>query len=76
MSNEINNDLRKEGICRWFDSSKGYGFICDENNKDYFVHYSDIEDSGLYKNLEEGEKVSFKIAMSDKGEKCVNVRKL
>ncbi|MEA3396779.1 MAG: cold-shock protein [Chloroflexota bacterium] len=63
------------GVVKWFNESKGYGFIKRESGKDVFVHFSDIEGTG-YKSLAEGERVSFIIAQGDKGPKATKVRSL
>ena len=47
-----------KGIVKWFDVRKGFGFITDEDNIDYFVHYSEIQGDG-FKRLKEGKKVNF-----------------
>lgn len=59
------------GIVKWFNSKKGYGFITSEN-KDIFVHYSGIVADG-FKSLTEGQNVSFDTVDSDKGVQAVNV---
>ena len=59
------------GVVKWFDSKKGYGFITSED-KDIFVHYSGIIADG-FKSLTEGQNVSFDTVDSDKGVKAVNV---
>ena len=59
------------GIVKWFDSKKGYGFITSED-KDIFVHYSGIIADG-FKSLTEGQNVSFDTVDSDKGVQAVNV---
>lgn len=61
-----------KGIVKWFDSKKGYGFIAGENEKDYFVHYSEIQAEG-YKKLEPDQKVSFNVKSTDKGKCAVKV---
>ena len=64
--------MREKGRVKWFNSSKGYGFIERDNGSDVFVHYSSINMEG-YKNLEEGQEVEFEAVPSDKGEKAENV---
>ena len=66
----------KEGIVKWFDEKKGYGFIeQDGGGKDVFVHYSALEMDG-FKTLTEGQRVSFDIVEGDKGLRAVNVTPL
>ena len=60
------------GTVKWFNESKGYGFISTEDGSDVFVHYSSIQGNG-YKTLAEGDAVSFDIEESPKGRKAVNV---
>jgi CspA family cold shock protein len=60
------------GIVKWFNSSKGYGFISREEGEDVFVHYRSIEGDG-YKSLDEGDEVSYKVEQGDKGLQAVNV---
>jgi len=64
-----------EGKVKWFNESKGYGFITTEESGDIFVHYSSIQGNG-FKTLVEGESVSFDIEEGPKGPKAVNVVKL
>jgi CspA family cold shock protein len=61
-----------DGTVKWFNSSKGYGFIAQENGPDVFVHHSGINASG-YKSLNEGDKVTFDIQQGPKGPAAVNV---
>ena len=63
------------GTVKWFNSSKGYGFISREEGDDVFVHYRSIEGEG-YKSLEEGEKVQFEITEGPKGLQATNVSKV
>jgi CspA family cold shock protein len=64
-----------EGKVKWFNESKGYGFITTEDGGDIFVHYSSIQGNG-FKTLVEGDAVSFDIEEGSKGPKAVNVVKL
>jgi len=60
------------GIVKWFNSSKGYGFIERQDGEDVFVHYSAIQGDG-YRNLEEGQRVEFDVEQGPKGPQAVNV---
>jgi len=60
------------GIVKWFNNSKGYGFIEQEDGPDVFVHYSGINADG-FKNLDEGDRVTFEIEEGPKGPAAVNV---
>ena len=62
------------GIVKWFNSSKGYGFIEQEGGKDVFVHYDAINMDG-FKTLKEGEEVTFDITDGEKGPQAANVQK-
>jgi CspA family cold shock protein len=59
------------GLCKWFNESKGFGFI-SANEKEYFVHYKEIKKDG-YKTLKENEQVRFEPGTSDKGLVARNV---
>ena len=63
-----------KGKVKWFNNSKGYGFIQQEDGTDIFVHYSAIQGQG-YKTLEEGQPVEFEIAQGPKGLQASNVLK-
>ncbi len=63
------------GNVKWFNESKGFGFIERENEEDVFVHFSAIQGDG-YKSLNEGQKVEFEIVKSQKGVQASNVRVL
>lgn len=60
------------GIVKWFDDRKGYGFIEQENGQDVFVHHSGINATG-FKSLDEGAQVTFDIEQGSKGPSAVNV---
>ena len=64
-----------KGTVKWFDNSRGYGFIGRENGPDVFVHYSAIVGEG-YKTLKEGDTVEFEIVQGPKGPQASNVVKL
>jgi CspA family cold shock protein len=63
-----------QGKVKWFNKEKGYGFIEREGGPDVFVHYSAIAGTG-YRNLEEGDLVSFEIVNGERGLQAANVRK-
>jgi CspA family cold shock protein len=64
-----------EGKVKWFNDTKGYGFIEQESGEDVFVHHSAIQAVG-FKSLSEGERVRFEIKMGHKGPTANNVVKL
>jgi CspA family cold shock protein len=64
-----------EGTVKWFNDSKGFGFIEREGGGDVFVHFSSIGGDG-FKSLAEGDRVSFEVEDGDKGPKAVNVVKI
>ena len=64
------------GTVKWFNNSKGYGFITPDDGDDVFVHHSAIQDSdGGFRSLAEGEKVSFDVEQGPKGPSAINVVK-
>ena len=60
------------GVVKWFNDSKGFGFIEQENGPDIFVHYSGINSDG-FKTLSEGDKVTFNVEESEKGPAAFDV---
>ena len=61
-----------EGIVKWFDERKGYGFIEQEEGPDVFVHHTGISGTG-FKSLNDGDRVTFDIEQGSKGPAAVNV---
>jgi cold shock protein len=66
--------LMEKGTVKWFNATKGYGFIHRENGSDVFVHYRSIVSEG-YKSLNEGDKVEFEVQDGPKGLQAYNVQK-
>ncbi|MCG2710770.1 MAG: cold-shock protein [Candidatus Omnitrophica bacterium] len=64
-----------KGTVKWFNNSKGYGFITPESGDDVFVHHSAIQGEG-YKSLDEGQQVEFEVEQGPKGAQATNVRKI
>ena len=62
-----------EGKVKWFNESKGFGFISQEDGGDIFVHFSAIQSTG-FKTLTEGQSVSFDVAQGKKGLEAENVK--
>ncbi|HEX7106437.1 MAG TPA: cold-shock protein [Acidothermaceae bacterium] len=62
-----------QGVVKWFNAEKGFGFIAVEGGADVFVHYSAIQADG-YRSLEENQKVDFDITQGPKGPQAENVR--
>lgn len=63
------------GTVKWFNGSKGYGFITREEGDDVFVHYRNIEGNG-FKSLDDGDKVQFEVEQGAKGLQATNVSKI
>lgn len=63
---------REVGTVKWFNASKGFGFIERESGDDVFVHYSAISGDG-YRSLEEGQRVEFTVAQGQKGPQAQDV---
>lgn len=66
--------LRLRGTVKWFNNTKGYGFIGRDDGPDVFVHYSAIVGDG-YRTLQEGEAVEFEIVQGPKGPQAADVQK-
>jgi CspA family cold shock protein len=64
---------RVTGTVKWFNNSKGYGFISRDGGDDVFVHYSAIEGEG-FRSLTEGQQVEFEVEQGPKGLQAVRVR--
>ena len=62
------------GTVKWFNTNKGFGFILTEDNREVFVHYTDLAVEG-FRNLNEGDQVTFKITQTGKGLRASEVQK-
>lgn len=65
----------QNGIVKWFNNEKGYGFLESTTGDDVFVHYTAINGDG-YKSLEEGQKVTFEIIEGNRGPQAANIEKV
>ena len=65
----------EQGTVKWFNSSKGYGFISRESGEDVFVHFNAISGDG-YRSLDEGDRVQFEVQQGPKGLQAANVQKV
>nr|WP_300005533.1 cold-shock protein [Tissierella sp.] len=65
----------EKGTVKWFNGTKGFGFITGDNGEDLFVHYSAIQGDG-FKSLDEGDQVEFEATEGEKGPQATNVTKL
>ncbi|CAM3081923.1 cold-shock protein [Lactococcus hircilactis] len=63
-----------QGTVKWFNATKGFGFITAEDGKDVFVHFSAIKTDG-FKTLDEGQKVTFDLEDGPRGPQAINVEK-
>lgn len=63
-----------QGTVKWFNATKGFGFITTEEGSDVFVHFSAIQTDG-FKTLDEGQKVSFDLEEGPRGPQAINVTK-
>ncbi len=67
--------MKEQGTVKWFNTSKGYGFIGRESGEDVFVHFSAIQGEG-HRSLKEGERVSFDVTKGPKGPQAENVERV
>lgn len=67
MSDRIN------GVVKWFNDSKGYGFISNPSGEDFFVHYTSIREDGGFRSLSEGQEVEFTMGEGKKGPQAEDV---
>ncbi len=66
--------MKEQGVVKWFNGAKGYGFIQRSTGEDVFVHFSAIQADG-YRSLNEGESVEFEVQQGPKGLNAVDVRR-
>ena len=62
------------GTVKWFNATKGFGFITSEDGQDLFTHFSSIQSDG-FKSLDEGQKVEFDVEEGQRGPQAVNITK-
>jgi cold shock protein len=72
---KVSPSVREQGTVKWFNASKGYGFIQRQSGEDVFVHFSAIQAEG-YKSLNEGQAVEFEVTRGPKGLQAANVTSL
>ena len=65
--------MKMQARVKWFDKSKGYGFIEQPGKEDIFIHYSNIDMNG-FKTLNEGQLVEFEMKTTEKGYQAINIR--
>jgi CspA family cold shock protein len=72
LKEEKGNTVKEQGTVKWFNASKGFGFIQRQTGEDIFVHFSAIQGEG-YKSLNEGQAVEFEVTKGPKGLQAANV---
>jgi CspA family cold shock protein len=72
LNNKRKQAVKEQGTVKWFNASKGYGFIQRQTGEDVFVHYSAIQSEG-YRSLNEGQAVEFEVRKGPKGLQAENV---
>lgn len=65
-----------QGVVKWFNDQKGYGFIERDNGEDIFVHYTSIVNQSGFRSLSEGDRVTFDVGEGQKGPAAQNVAKI
>lgn len=65
----------QQGVVKWFNAKKGYGFISDEEGNDVFVHFSALNMDG-FKELKDGDQVAFEVTEGSKGPQAANVTRI
>ena len=65
--------MKEIGTVKWFNASKGFGFIARENGEDVFVHFSALPETGGYRSLREGQQVQFDIVQERGRDRAANV---
>ncbi|HTK32501.1 MAG TPA: cold-shock protein [Candidatus Saccharimonadaceae bacterium] len=66
---------RTQGAVKWFNESKGFGFIQDDGGEDVFIHFSAIQSEG-FRSLNEGDRVEYDVVAGPKGKQAANVTRL
>ena len=74
-SNKEQSNIMEQGIVKWFNDAKGFGFITRQSGEDVFVHFSAIQSNG-FRTLQEGQAVQFNVTRGPKGWQAENVQPL